>query len=268
MEGNNKRKLLVLINILGLAAALVMNVLANALPLNGKNTGEISDSIPDLFAPAGITFAIWGVIYMLLIVFAGYQVYLLRKKPDNVDSVSLIGIWFFISSIANALWIVAWHWERQILSLLLILTMLASLMIMFTRIKSVQKKTKPGFSIAVEIPISIYFGWITVASIANLTTVLVVYEWNRFGLSEQFWTAAVIGAAVIINLLVLFREHDIWFPLVGFWALLGITVKRTMEGVEPAQAVVFAAIAGMVILGVSIVLKTAIKIRYGLTAAN
>jgi hypothetical protein len=76
-------------NIVLFAIMVVMNYLANALPLNDKTTGELSDSYPNLFVPAGITFSIWGIIYLLIL---GYCI--LQFKDSNQATVSNIG-WFF-----------------------------------------------------------------------------------------------------------------------------------------------------------------------------
>jgi len=241
MESGKSRTLLTILNTFGLAAALVMNSLANALPLNGKTTGEISDSLPNLFAPAGVTFAIWGVIYLLLIIYAAYEYRLLKQTPDPYDPISSAGIWFFLSTFANALWIVAWHWEQQLISLLLIGLIWFSLFVIYRKVSRYREKTGVWHTLAVEIPISVYFGWITVASIANVTTLLVSVGWNGFGLSPQFWAVTVIAVALVINLLVLFRKNDVWFALVGLWASVGILIKRTGGGFEPDPAVAAAA---------------------------
>src|SRR5690554_4967120 len=114
MEKKKKNRLLVILNVLGLVGVLVVNTLANALPLNGINTGELSDSIPNLFVPAGMTFAVWGVIYALLILFIMYQIVTVRKEKTAEDPIGKMGGWFFISCLANILWIFAWHWQLQL----------------------------------------------------------------------------------------------------------------------------------------------------------
>ena len=265
MQTGKRQKSLVIVNAFGLVGALVMNALANALPLNGKNTGEISDAIPDLFAPAGMTFAIWGVIYLLLVLLVVYQGFLAGRQSPRAFLIERMGPWFSISSAGNALWIVAWHWERQLLSFLLILLILLSLIMLYLRVNRVESALSP--SIALRLPVSIYLGWITVAAIANLTTVLVVYEWNRFGLSEVFWTAIMIGSAVIINLLVLIREKDIGFALVGLWALFGIYMKRAADA-QIIPEVINAAAAGMALLAVGIAVRGVMSFKEKFTVAK
>lgn len=257
-EKSRTRGLLVTLNMIGLIGALVVNALANALPLNGKNTGEISDSIPNLFVPSGTTFAIWGVIYTLLIVLVAYQI-VTRNKAKIPDPIGALGIWFFISCLANGAWIFTWHWQLQIPSVIVMLVLLLSLIAMHT--KSRDTEAPIGYRVAIILPISVYLGWITVATIANITAVLVVFEWTRFGLSEVFWTVAVLVVAIIINLLSVIIKGDPWFALVGVWALYGIYTKRTMPGIEPVPAVAYTALAGMILIGVAVIVHFFVKGR-------
>ena len=250
---------LMVLNTIALIGMIVVNALANALPLNGINTGELSDAIPNLFVPSGRTFAIWGLIYTLLIVFVVYQYTSRRTVKAEEEPVGLIGPWFFISCIANSLWIFAWHWQLQIPSIVIMLVLLATLVVMHT--KSRLDDASLGFRIGVMLPISVYLGWITVATIANATAVLVVLEWNRFGLSEVFWTVAVLIVAIIINLLAIIIRGDIWFALVGAWALYGIYTKRTMTGIEPVPMVVYTAVAGVFAIGIAVIIHLIVKGR-------
>jgi hypothetical protein len=255
MLEQTKRVLLVSLNTAGLALALVMNALANALPLNGRNTGEISDSIPNLFVPAGITFSIWGLIYTLLIILIIYQIRTTAASADPNPPVDRLGIWFFISCLANAFWIITWHWQLLWASLVIMIILLASLIIMHTRIRREFFEHEIGlrFKFAVSLPISIYLGWITVATIANITALLVVLEWNRFGLSEEFWTVLMIGIATLVYLLGILVRRDIWFAAVGVWAFAGIYLKRTSLEVDPVESVIIAVIIGMVALSAGII---------------
>ncbi|WP_225419997.1 tryptophan-rich sensory protein [Methanohalophilus profundi] len=121
MERNQPTLMIKIITTVTFSAMVIANALANALPINGLTTGQISDFYPNPFAPTGWTFAIWGLIYLLL---AGYTLYQLGVFQDNENSVrngllSKIGILFSISSIANAAWIFAWHYQIIPLSLLL-----------------------------------------------------------------------------------------------------------------------------------------------------
>jgi hypothetical protein len=159
-----------LINALTLAGMLVVNALANALPLNGKNTGEISDSYPVLFTPAGYVFSIWGLIYIALIGFAVFQALPGQKTNPRINR---IGGWFALSNILNMAWLFAWHWEVLWLSVVFMLGLLASLLVIYTRLEiGVHARTSPLEQALVDFPFSLYLGWISVATIANLSAAL------------------------------------------------------------------------------------------------
>lgn len=205
------------LNLVFFAAMIVMNYLANALPLNGRTTGQLSDAWPNLFVPAGITFSIWGVIYIMLLVFcviqfiSGYQAVITR-----------IGWLFGATCLFNALWIVAWHYERLPLSLILMLGLLVSLIWINVFIKDMPY----GFFKAA---FGVYLGWICIATIANVTALLVNYGWGAFGISEETWTIIMILVGTLVVALAI-RSFD--NPFIGFsvvWAFIGIMIKRQAD---------------------------------------
>ena len=204
---------------------VVTNSLANSLPINGKGTGEISDSYPNLFAPAGITFAIWGVIYLLLLVYSIYQLRYHNKENDTKTKIfNEIGILFSISSVANAVWIFAWHYEVIWLSVLLMLVILLCLI----EINHILKDSDFNKleKLTVKLPFTVYFGWITVATIANITTFLVSVNWNRFSFSEVFWTDIIIGTGAVIGFVGVLYYKSFAYGIVLIWAYFGIAFKH------------------------------------------
>lgn len=239
-----------LFNILGFAGTLTMNFLANFLPLNNKTTGAISDQYPNLFVPAGFTFSIWGVIYLLLAIFIVYQTWQAFRREEQTDQPFLLktGWWFFIGSLANMAWILAWHYEATGLSLLIMLTLLISLAVIYQRLEIGHSTPGAAERFMVHLPFSVYLGWITVATIANVTAVLVQWEWGRFGLSEQFWAALMILIATGLGFVMLFRRNDLAFAAVLAWAFYGIYSKRSEDPAEASQLVAMASKAAMIIL--------------------
>lgn len=224
-------------NIIGFAGMVIINALANLLPIGGKGTGELSAQYPNLFVPAGFTFSIWGLIYLLLLCFIVYQGRdLFRKEKKTAPLHDKIGWCFFVTCLFNAGWIFAWHYERVLLSVIIMICLLLTLLRIYLNLNirgsgfrcspdHVRDYTTPE-KIFVHIPFSIYFGWITIASVANITAFLVHIEWNRFGLSEPFWLIFMLAAAVLISVLMLFRRKDIYFSLVTLWALIGILARH------------------------------------------
>lgn len=240
-------------NIFGLIAMLVVNILANALPIAGKTTGELSDLYPSLFTPAGFTFSIWGLIYLLLTFFVIFQskgIFSESKLPKN-RYLYRIESWFLISSLANISWILAWHYQVIWLSMLIMLVLLGSLIMIYLQLGIGQRSVSKNKKIFVHIPISIYLGWITVATIANAAVVLLKYKWGGFGLSPQIWTSLMIAIATIITLVMLFKHKDFSFGLVIIWAFFGIFYKRFYASEEVFMCIVIASVAGICLITIS-----------------
>jgi len=243
-----------LLNFIGLLGVIVVNALAVMLPINNVTTQELSDKYPNLFVPAGITFSVWGVIYILLVLFIIYQfVVAFRKSPDERGIFEKTGILFFLSCVFNIAWILSWHYEIVWLSLIIMILLLLSLIFIYVRLGTGRPGIKNYEKVFVNIPFSVYLGWITIATIANVTAYLVSINWNRFGISEQLWTVIIITVGVIITIAALFSRNDIFFPLVVIWALVGILLKRIADTSVPDNLVTIASIAGISIVAIGII---------------
>jgi hypothetical protein len=235
--------------LLGFLGTVVVNALANILPLNGITTGELSDLYPNLFVPAGLTFAIWGLIYVLLAIFVIYQLIpSIRRDPQKVEFVQRIGPLFFISCTANIGWIFAWHYQIVPLSLVLMLILLGCLLAIYLRLSVGKSEATRAERYFLHVPFSVYLGWITIATIANVTALLVDINWSRWGLGEQFWAVAVIIVGIAITLSVLLTRKDIYYSLVVDWALLGILLKRLVDTAADDHGVVVVTIVGLVLV--------------------
>lgn len=211
------------------AAMVTVNALANILPINGVNTGQVSDSYPNLFAPAGVTFSIWGLIYLLLAVYTVYQLIRLKSsKPESkTELLNKTGFYFSVSSAANIIWIFSWHHYIIPLTMLLMIVILICLIIIMREINKAQLSGKE--KLLIRLPFSVYFGWITVATIANATTLLVDLGWNRFGISEQIWTVLIIIVGTIIAAVTAIKNGDIAYGFVPVWAYIGIIIKHVSK---------------------------------------
>lgn len=203
-------------------AMVVVNFLANGLPINNRSTGEISDAYPNLFAPAGLTFSIWGLIYLLL---AGYVIYqFIKKDQKSKELFKKINPFFIATSLANISWIFAWHYDFIAVSVV-IMAILLILLIKIADIIRTQQFTSVE-KIVVWAPFSIYFGWITVAAIANTTVFLVSLGWNGFGISDFIWTSIILLVGALIGILRMRKDKNIAYGLVLVWAYLGIVIKH------------------------------------------
>jgi hypothetical protein len=237
------------LNLLGFIGTVVVNALANILPINNITTGALSDLYPNLFVPAGLTFAVWGLICVLLGIFVIYPlVPRVRRDPQKVQFVQRIGPLFFVSCLANIGWIFAWHYQILPLSLILMLVILGSLLAIYLRLNIGKSRTVKAEKYLAHLPFSVYLGWITIATIANVTALLVDINWNGFGLGQQFWAVAVIAIGIAIALSILFTRRDIYYCLVVDWALLGILLKRLSVTNVADQSVVVTSVIGLVLI--------------------
>jgi len=195
------------------------NYLAVSLPLGGRSTGQISDNYANLFAPAGYAFSIWGLIYTLLAVYVIYQ---LRRKDDAL--VSKVDRIFIVNALLNASWIFAWHYDLIWLSVII----MAGLLITLIKIADILRASDltPKERWLVRLPFSVYFGWITVATIANITVFLVYLGWNGFGMSNSLWTVAVLLVGMLIGTLRILRDRSVPYGLVLVWAYGAILYKH------------------------------------------
>ena len=202
------------INIILFAGMLVMNYLANALPLNNKTTGELSDSFPNLFVPAGLTFSIWGIIYILLIVYCVVQF-----TASGREVISEISWLFGISCILNALWIICWHYGKLPLSLIVMLGLLVTLI----RINISIGELPLGI---IKATFGVYLGWICIATIANVTALLVNYNWTGFSIPQETWTILMIIIGTVLIGLTVYNLKNPFIGLAVVWAFIGIAIKR------------------------------------------
>lgn len=204
-------------NTAAFAIMILMNYFANAIPLNGNTTGELSARYPNLFVPAGITFSIWGVIYLLLLGFCVVQ--FMSQYRQMADS---IGWFFVVSCILNSLWIVAWHYERPGLSLVIMLFLLFSLIIINQRLVPFGRGiTGAAFGL--------YLGWICIATIANATALLVKLNWPAWGIPDESWAIIMILAGTAITLFLLKTYRNPYTGIAVIWAIAGIILARWPE---------------------------------------
>lgn len=219
----NKNTLRQLANSLSVVIALTVNILASTLPLNGQNTGEISDRFQVYFVPAGYVFAIWGIIYIGWIAFAIYQF-----QPAQKDNLRLqnLGYLFALSGLFNAAWLFCWHYNQFGLSVLVMLALLATLIASYLKLEVGHRPVSAAERWCVDLPFSIYLGWITVATVANLSDWLFSISWNGWGLPAQAWAAGMIGVASLLGVLMALTRRDSGYLFVLVWSFAGIGVKQ------------------------------------------
>ena len=241
-----KDKLRQSVVVVTILVTLIINGLANALPLNGLNTGQISDRFKVYFVPAGYVFTIWGLIYLGLIAFAIFQVLGAQRENPRMRAT---GWWISLSGLANSAWIFLWHFQQFPLTLVAMLTLLGTLIITYLRLGIGRSVVSAAENWLVRLPFSIYLGWITVATVANVTDVLDFLKWDGFGLDPIVWMWIMLTAVLVITVIMIFTRHDTAYSLVILWALAGIAFKfSTILAVATPTWITF----GLVVLSLGV----------------
>jgi translocator protein len=232
-------------NLLSVILALTVNSLASTLPLNGQNTGEISDRFQVYFVPAGYVFSIWGLIYLGWIAFTIFQF-----QPSQKESPRLrrLGYLFAISNIVNAAWLFCWHYNLFGLSMLVMLVLLGLLIASYLRLDVNRLSVSRSEYWCVDVLFSVYLGWITVATVANITDWLYYVRWDGFGISAQVWAVIMLAVASLLGLGMALTRRDVGYLAVLVWAFIGIAVKQT----SAPMVVTSASIAAVLMAGLSV----------------
>jgi hypothetical protein len=210
-------------NLVSVVLALTVNILASTLPLNGQNTGEISDRFQVFFVPAGYVFAIWGVIYIGWIAFAIFQFRADQKENPRQRN---LGYLFALSGLFNAVWLFTWHYNIFGLSVIVMFGLLGLLIASYLRLNVNLTPVSRSEWWSVDLPFSVYLGWITVATVANVTDWLYLVEWSGFGIAVPTWAVIMIAVASALGLLMALTRRDAGYLFVLVWSFAGIAFKQ------------------------------------------
>lgn len=247
-----------ILNVIALIATLLVNFLANALPINGQTSAEVANRLPIYFVPANYVFSIWGVIYTFLIGFAVYQA--LPAQRDN-PALRRIGYWFVLSSAANSAWLFLFHYEQFALSVLAMVVVLVSLIVIYTRLDIGRAQVGRAMKWLVHIPFSIYLAWITVATVANISYVLYDANWDGFGIDGAVWAVIMLVVATGIVLSVIVTRRDVAYTAVIVWAFAGIVNKQSDTVIVAGTAALMAAAVVIVLVTIRVVAPMMQKVK-------
>ena len=184
---------------------------------------------PNLFVPAGFTFSIWGVIYLLLLGYVIYSSSVLWKNNQAdamLQVVKNIAPYFILSCALNGVWIIMWHQLLVELSLLVMIGILATLILIYIKLQQHKTKLKSINKALLYVPFVVYLGWISVATIANTAALLVNNNWNGFGVDAVIWSCIMITIAALLGAFFSIFRRDFFYTLVVAWALYGISVSQ------------------------------------------
>lgn len=252
----NTNKLRPLINALCFVAMIVINYLSNSLPLNGRNPAELSDLYPNLFVPAGFTFAIWGIIYLLLLIWVSAQI--VTMFSGNLRSkiglaINRQGWWFAATCLLNIAWIFAWHWQQLLGSVLVMTGLLLALLALNKAINNGISSDSRLEKYMTHIVFGLYQGWITVALIANITATLTGLQWQGAGIAPEVWATVVIAVGAGLAVYMTWQRNILFHGVAVAWALWGIFSKR--HAIGDAPLVEYAALAAMAVVLIAVALR-------------
>lgn len=226
-------------NLLSVLLALTINILAVTLPLNGQDTGDISDRFQVYFVPAGYVFSIWSVIYFGWLAFIVFQ--FLPSQKEN-PRLRRLGYLFALSNLFNAAWLFCWHYNWFGLSVLVMLGLLGLLIASYLRLNVNRSSVSRAEYWSVDVLFSVYLGWITVATVANITSWLYYVNWDGFGIAAQTWTVIMLAVASLLGLAMTLTRRDAGYLAVLVWAFAGIAVKQTSAPLVVTSAWIAAAL--------------------------
>ena len=251
-------KMNALLNALGLILVIAVNALANILPINGMNTGQISGFYPNYFVPAGFTFGIWGIIYILLIgfVITSFAVAFGKPQDNLINLLQKISFPFQITCLLNAGWILAWHYLQLGFSIVIMIALLVFLAKIFLRIKTHAQPVSKAFAFWLHQPFFIYLGWISVATIANFTALFVGIGWQGGWISPLLWSIIMICIPFLLGCYFIIRFRTYAYAFVLAWAFFGIYSKQINDSKAVGYAALFASSALL-----ALVISDAIKVR-------
>ncbi|MEM7552914.1 MAG: tryptophan-rich sensory protein [Cyanobacteria bacterium P01_A01_bin.84] len=246
---NSAKPLLTLIAII---TAFAINVVSNIYPLNGQSIGEISNTLfkDVLIIPANYAFIIWGVIYLGLFAFGIYQILPLQKNQTYLNNPRSCII---IASIAQCVWVYLFLSRLFVFSVLAMVLILLPLIITYLHLKSNKVPASGIVTRCVRLPLSIYLGWISVATVVNVASALYYQNWDGWGISEVNWTLIMLGISTLIATILTLQYREIPYTCVTVWALVAIVIKQTNN--QPLNIIAIVAMISAIMLSGIILLR-------------
>ena len=250
-----KEQTLSIINMVAVLFAIGINYYSQLYTIHGNRVSDMSDEYNNLFTPAGYAFAIWGIIFLALFIFAAYQIYLTVIRKRTFNFISQSGLWFAIATAGTGLWVMVWLYDYTLVSVFVMLLILFSLFKIVVNTNMERWRAPARTIIFGWWPISIFAGWIAVATIANISAYLSKLGWDGGPLSPENWTLVMIAIASLINIILIFTRGMREFALVGVWALVAIYVRHQYS----YETIAMTALVGAVIIFISVFLHAFIN---------
>ena len=217
-------------------ATIAFNGISQSLPIGGRTSADVSNTYTTYFTPANYAFAIWGVIYLLLLAYSIYQA--LPSQREN-PSARRIGWLYVLSCVLNCLWITLFQYDQILISLIVIVGLLLSLIGIYLRLDVGRTRVSAADRWLLHLPFSVYLGWLSVATIANVAVLGVAQNWgDLFGIAAPTWSAIMLGVATLVGLLMAITRRDVGYIAVFIWAFVAIINKQSEVQVVATTALI------------------------------
>jgi hypothetical protein len=219
------KKAIQVLNLISVLVAIYVAYYVNA-KMDGSSMKDISDKYDNLLTPAGYAFGIWGLIYLSLIAFSIFQLLDVFKKDINTEFVDKIGGWFIVANLASAAWVISFTNDQIGISMVIMCIIFLSLLKIVINLN--MEKWDAPFSIIALIwwPFSLYFGWITVALVANASAYLTYLGWSGSPLTPALWAYIILLIATVIFILMIWKRNMREYATVGIWGIVAIGINN------------------------------------------
>jgi hypothetical protein len=238
-------KLRQLLNVCFAVAQPVVAALTQ-LEITGPSIGEISDRYPTYVVPAGYAFTIWNLIFALSLGYAVWQVLPTERENPLLRRVG----WLTASAMAaTSAWMLVFQRSLFALSLVVMLWLLASLVGVVARAYRSDAAFSRAEAWLVYYAFSIFLGWITVATVANIAQTLTAFGWGGWGIDAQTWgVVALLLAGVIASVATAAMRGNAPYALTVIWALIAVAVNQFSRATSASSTMVGAVAVGMALL--------------------
>lgn len=226
---------------------IAFNGISQALPIGNQTSADVSNRNMTFFTPANYAFSIWGVIYLLLLVYAVYQALPAQRTNPNARKIA----WpFILSCVLNCVWITLFQYNQFVLSVIVIVAFLLSLMYIYVTLNIGHAQVSNGERWALHVPFSVYLGWLSVATIANISVLGVANNWgDLFGIAQPTWAAIMLVVATLVGIILAVTRRDVAYVLVFVWAFTAIVSKQAATPIVANTAVAMVIVLLVVLVG-------------------
>lgn len=206
-----------------IVANIGLNYVSQRFPFNGQTNAQVSYKYPTPLTPAGYAFSIWGLIFLTLLAYAVWQLLTTQRRNPLPDAVARPLV---LANLLTGLWLVVFAYELLVPSMLVMLLILATLAVVYGRARDlIRQGGAPWYA---SVPFGLYLGWISVATVVNVTLTLGT-RWQVTEARGVELAIVLVGVAAGIALNVTRRFRELAYPAAVAWGLLGIWAARQAQ---------------------------------------